>query len=175
MQQVSWKIVNKLIGTEDYKCVITNLLTCPAMCDKYWQTLWDWFVILLREPVKTFSMLSSITVGIYGFLLALENEVPEVTFPVMLETLDYLWTEASACNLLLLHLIIMLLKKCRMRMEKRNWWQSINCSMKHSTILCMKASGVMWDSTFSPGKKFFHRKQNIQWYFELFNAWMYEY
>ena len=123
-------LIAGVIGIKDYKCVITNLLTCPVMSEQYWQTLWDWFVILFREPVKTFSMLSSITFGIYGFLLALENEVPEVTFPIMLEISDYLWTEASACNFLL-HLIITLLKKCRMRMEKRKWLQSIKNLMKH--------------------------------------------
>ena len=39
MKQVSWEIVDKLMSIEDYKCVITNLLTCRAMRDKYWQTL----------------------------------------------------------------------------------------------------------------------------------------
>jgi len=68
MKITSWKIANALMAIKDYKCVITNLLTCPAMSEQHWQTLWDQNIILINQPLKTFSLLLSITLGIYGLL-----------------------------------------------------------------------------------------------------------
>ena len=61
MKVVAREFVDTLTRIEDYKCVITDLLACPAMSEQYWQALYDQIVIVIREPVKTITWISPIT------------------------------------------------------------------------------------------------------------------